>query len=228
LIQKLQLAMQHQVKEALGLGIELLKNNGANNAQMTGYGIEAVARLGGKPYAAMLVPLLKDNRECMQQVMMINNKQETRVVEVRDVALAWLVELAGRDHAQYDMPEVKHWFENLRRFPQNMFNFFNMGFKEPSKREGAIKKFQEWLKSNPFSDPPPAPAIDGQPPPAPNVAPGQPVVQQPVKPKEAADPAPVLGLAIPTARRPACWARSCRRQPISRSSQTRRLRYTGG
>ena len=43
LIQKLQLAMQHQVKEAWGLGIELLKNNGANNAQMMGYGIEAVA-----------------------------------------------------------------------------------------------------------------------------------------------------------------------------------------
>jgi outer membrane protein assembly factor BamB len=196
LMQKLQLAMQHQVKEALGLGIELLKNNGANNAQMMGYGIEAVARLGGKPYAAMLVPLLKDNRECMRQVMMINNKQETRVVEVRDVALAWLVELTGQDHAQYDMPEVKPWFENLRRFPQNMFNFFNMGFKEASKREGAIKKFQEWLKSNPLANPPPVPAIEGQPPPAPNVAPGQPVVQQPAKPKEAADPAPVLGLAM--------------------------------
>ncbi len=196
LIQKLQLAMQHQVKEALGLGIELLKNNGANNAQMMGYGIEAVARLGGKPYAAMLVPLLKDNRECLRQVMVINNKQETRVVEVRDVALAWLVELTGQDHAQYDMPEAKPWFENLRRFPQNMFNFFNMGFQEASKREGAIKKFQEWLKSNPLSDPPPLPAIEGQPPPVPNVAPGQPVVQQPVKPKEAADPAPVLGLAM--------------------------------
>ena len=117
----------------------------------------------------MLVPLLKDNRECMRQVMMINNKQETRVVEVRDVALAWLVELTGQDHAQYDMPEAKPWFENLRRFPQNMFNFFNMGFQEASKREGAIKKFQEWLKSNPLSDSPPLPAIEGQPPPVPNV-----------------------------------------------------------
>jgi outer membrane protein assembly factor BamB len=196
-IQKLQLAMQYQVKEALGIAVDLLKSNAANNAQMMGYGIEAVARLGGKPYGAMLVPLLKDNRECMRHIMMVNNKQEIRSVEVRDVALAWLIELTGQDHAQYDMPEVKQWFENLRRFPQNMFNFFNMGFQDASKREVALKKLQEWLKSNPPAEPPPVPAAEGQPPPAPRVAPGQPVMgPQPVQPKEAAGSVSVVGLAM--------------------------------
>jgi outer membrane protein assembly factor BamB len=198
IIQKLQLAMQHQLKdEGLGMAVDLLKSGG-DSAQSLGYAIEGVARLGGKPHAATLVPYLTDKRECMKHFMMVNNKQEIRSIEVRDVALAWLIELTGQDHAQYDMPEVKQWFENLRRFPQNMFNFYNMGFKDAAKREGAAKKLQEWLKAHPLPEAPPLPAVAGQAPRAPELAPGQPIfAPQPVQqPKEPSDPEPVVGLAM--------------------------------
>lgn len=166
-MQKLQLAVQHQIKEALGPALEMLKEpkDQNNNPHQTASAIEVVARLGGKPYAAALVPFLKDDRECLRQVVTINGKQESKTVEIRDVALAWLVELTGQDHAQYELAEIKPWFEQIRRYPQNGFNFYQMGFKDDSKREAVQKKLEEWLKGNPLPTLAGKPAGDGLPPP---------------------------------------------------------------
>jgi len=56
----------------------------------------------------------------VQRHTMINNgKQELRVVEIRDVALAWLVETHGQSHQEYGRgPGAKQWIETVRRQPE--------------------------------------------------------------------------------------------------------------
>ena len=169
-MQKLQLALQYQIKEGLHLALDLLKDPKNPNANLVAYGIEGTARLGGKPFAALLVPMLGEKGEVFRQQMVINNKPEVRVVEIRDVALAWLVELTGQDHAQYGMPEAKQWFDSLRRFRQQSFGFFNMGFKDAKQRDSALKKWETWVKSNPLPSPPQKPPARPSPP-APNPTP---------------------------------------------------------
>ncbi len=135
-MQKLQIGVHYQIKEALILALDLLKDA---NPQMAAQGIEGVARLGGKPYAALLIPFLKEKRELFRQPMMVNNKQVLRVVEVRDVALGWLIDLTGQDHAQYDMPDAKQWFQNFHRFQGQPFMFgstWSIGFRAQEPRGG--------------------------------------------------------------------------------------------
>jgi outer membrane protein assembly factor BamB/tetratricopeptide (TPR) repeat protein len=206
-MQKLQFAVQFQIKEALDPALELLKDPKNPNANLLACGIEGTARLGGKPYAALLLPMLGENREVMRHQMMINNKLEVRIVEVRDVALAWLLELTGQDQAQYDMPEAKQWFDQLHRFPQQSFNFFNMGFKDPKQRDAALKKWEAWVKTNPLPAPPQKPPAKPAPPisnPAPPVGGGAaPVGLAPaklavgaVKDKDRSDPVVLCGLPL--------------------------------
>ena len=206
-MQKLQFAVQYQIKEALDPALELLKDPKNPNANLLACGIEGTARLGGKPYAALLLPMLGENRELFRQQIAINNKPEVRVVEVRDVALAWLLELTGQDHAQYNMPEAKQWFDNLHRFPQQSFNFFNMGFKDPKQRDAALKKWEAWVKANPLPSPPQKPPAKPAPPiptPAPQAGGGAaPVGMVPaknaasaVKEKDRGDPIVLCGLPL--------------------------------
>jgi hypothetical protein len=114
---KLNDAMTLDIKEALPLALECLAPQGAGAAPgaMAGAGlkhwsIEAVARLGGQAHAARLVPFLDDPADCV--TAQINNKQVT--VQVRDVALAWLVHLTGQDHKDYGTPEAGKFIAGLR------------------------------------------------------------------------------------------------------------------
>ncbi len=195
-LQKLQLAMQYQVKEALGLGVELLKNNGANNAQMTGYGIEGVARLGGKPYAAMLVPLLKDNRRMpaagrddQQQA----GEQGGRGPR-RGPGVAGGTDRPGPRAVRHARGEAV--VREPAAVPAEHVQFFQHGLQGAVEARGRDQEVSGVVEEQPVLRPAAA-ARDRRPAAAcAQRAPGQPVVQQPVKPKEAADPVPVLGLAI--------------------------------
>ena len=162
-VQKLQIALQFQIKEALGIAWGLVKDGKTSNPYSMGCGIEGLGRLGGKPYAALLAPLLKKQGVVFQQQRMVNNKIEMRTIQVRNVALVWLVRLTGQDHAQYNMPEAKAQFQNLDRFPMG-FGFVATGFSDDLKRDAALKKWEKWVEAHPLPAPPPKPDFRPAPP----------------------------------------------------------------
>ncbi len=168
---RLQLALQHRMPEGLVLAVELLeaKEKVKPHGYMYGQAVCALGLLGGKTYAEHLVPLLEDSHECVRIGM--NNKQIS--VEVRDVALAWLVHLTDQKHADYGMPEAGREFERLRQMPQYYPNFTAFRYSEGAHREEAIKKMKVWLVEHPL---PKAPELPKRP-----QAPSRPVQQKPAQ-----------------------------------------------
>lgn len=156
--QKLTLAIQYDIQEALYPAMDLLKAKKTPSNYYLGYAVEAVARLGGKPYAAALAETLGEERECTRQTIIRNGKQEQRTVQVRDVALAWLVDLTGQDHKDYNMPNAKTWIDTVRKQRTAGFNFSNYGFANEEERKAALKKWEEWVKKNPLPPMPKRPA----------------------------------------------------------------------
>ncbi len=51
--------------------------------------------LGGRDYAAALVPLLDDSQKCGLQIVRLG--QQPIVVQLRDVAAAWLIKVTGQE-----------------------------------------------------------------------------------------------------------------------------------
>ncbi len=147
----------------------------------TANAIDAVARTGGRPYAALFVPALKDGGQVAMCTMQSNDKFEQFTQETRDVALAWLVELSGQSQAEYWMCVPKSWFKTARGQPGQGAGVMGLRcFRDFSKRDAAIKKFEGWLKAHPLPHPPAAPAFTGPPP----VAITRGYYQQPAAPVE--------------------------------------------
>ena len=166
---RLQLALQHRMPEGLVLAVEILqaKEKAKPHGYMYAQAVCALGLLGGKTYAEHLTPLLEENHECVR--IGINNKQCS--IQVRDVALAWLVHLTDQKHADYGMPDAAQEFERLRQIQQYFPNFTAFRYGEEANREEAIKKFKAWLAEHPL---PKAPEL-----------PKRPVAPKPAKEKSA-------------------------------------------
>jgi outer membrane protein assembly factor BamB len=158
-----QFALQYDLKEGLASALAAIKTPKATAPDNAATGVEVVARLGGKPYAATLLPALEDTRECARTGRVVNGRHEQRVIEVRDVALVWLVAIADQDLAQYGMPEAKNYVENARKNPGMFGGHGAFGFWEQEKREAALKKWEAWVRAHPLPEPPAPPDI-GKPP----------------------------------------------------------------
>ncbi len=144
--QKLRLAMQFDIPEGLFLALDLLDRPGVHAPNMAASAAEAVARLGGARWAERLLPLLDDERPCA--------RAGRRAVQVRDVALAWLVHLTRQDLAPYGLAGAESWFQNVARNRSVMFRFTDFGHDDPAEREAALTKWVEWLAANPLPSPP--------------------------------------------------------------------------
>ncbi len=144
--QKLRMAIQFGIPEGLPLALEMLEKPEAQAPNMLAFALEAMARLGGREHAARLLPLLEDERQCA--------RTGQRVIEVRDVALGWLVYATEQDIEQYGQPTAKGWFQNIAQNPAIMFNFSQFGYDDAERREEALKKWSEWLAANPLPTPP--------------------------------------------------------------------------
>jgi outer membrane protein assembly factor BamB len=139
--------------ERLGLELALppLADAPARNPQEVAMSIETIARVGQLPHAARLLPLLKDDRICLQQFA---NQPQQRTVLVRDVALAWLLQLTGQKHAEYGMNRAEGWFNAIKQHPTNCFNYGHFFYEKETERETAFRKWADWLASNPLPKPP--------------------------------------------------------------------------
>ncbi len=146
--QKLRMAIQFQIPEGLAPAVEMLEQSEGQSPNMAAFAAEAVARLGGKSYAALLLPLLDDERQCA--------RTGQRVIEVRDVALAWLVHLTGQNLEAYGQATARNWFQSIAQNPAMMFNFSQFGYADGEGRAEALEKWSEWLEANPLPTPPDA------------------------------------------------------------------------
>ena len=140
--QKLRMAIQFEIPEGMVLALELLDRPEAQPPNMAAFAVEAVARLGGRRYAALLLPLLDDERQCA--------RTGQRAIEVRDVALAWLVHLTGQDLEAYGQSTARNWFRSLAQNPAMMFNFSQFGYVDAERRTEALEQWSEWLEANPL------------------------------------------------------------------------------
>ncbi|MCO6454145.1 MAG: hypothetical protein J5I93_02415, partial [Pirellulaceae bacterium] len=146
LSQKLRLVLQYRLDEAgLDIAFRLIKEAPQRAPNEVAMAIEVVARLGGKPHAARLLPLLGDQRQMMQRI--VNSVPQE--LQVRDVALAWLLQLTGQDPADYHLKQAAQWFAIVEKHPQNAFNFGNFFLESESQRDEAMRKWDAWLRGNP-------------------------------------------------------------------------------
>ena len=148
---KLNLAVQFDIKEGLLLALRTFKDKQLNQPHYRIYALSAIGRLGGKQYAGIFQPLLEDQSELFRGAI-VRNKNVT--VQVRDVALAWLIYLTDQDHEAYGMPDAKREFENVKRNQYFVPNYPMLGFSEAAQRDSALAKWAEYVKSNPLPEVP--------------------------------------------------------------------------
>jgi hypothetical protein len=132
---KVILATTHNLPEGRQAGLNLIKKDlGAASYQQL-QGLMAVARFGKAEDIDAIEPLLKNNTVC--QTMTVNGV--TYTTQVRDAALATLVQLTNQDHREYG-------FERLQKHPRAVFNTSTMGFPrdDTTARDAAILKWQTW------------------------------------------------------------------------------------
>ncbi len=189
--QALQLAITVKIKEpGLRLALRLLEDAPQQQQSTIAGAISVVGLLGGKDYAAAIVPLLDDERQC--GIRMVNNKRLATLV--RDVAAAWLVKLTDQNLDDYGLAAAKNWFNSVRSNPAMCFSVTNIRFEKEEDRQPCLDKLRAWLADNPLG------TVDLEPAPKPGAAKaqvGNVALTKPAEPekKERDDPKQMVGLA---------------------------------
>ncbi len=143
--QKLRMALQYEIHEGLPLALAMLQKAESQPPNLAAMAAETVARLGGKRYVAAFIPLLEDERQCA--------RAGNRGIEVRDVALAWLVQATGQDIEAYGQSPARSPFQTRGQKPGVVFNFSQFGYEKPEHRSEALAKWAEWMEANPLPPP---------------------------------------------------------------------------
>lgn len=176
--QTLQLAITLQIKKpGLRLALRLLEDWRVQQHSSVAGAIGVVATLGGKDYAAAILPLLEDERQCGLRI--VNGKRQA--TQVRDVAAAWLVKLTDQDLNDYRLGAAKKWFDSVRSNPAMCFSVTNIKFDKEEDRQPSLDKLRAW-----FADNPPA-TVDLEPAPKPSATkpqPGNVAIAKPADPEK--------------------------------------------
>ncbi|QDU97957.1 outer membrane protein assembly factor BamB family protein [Lignipirellula cremea] len=149
--QKIMLAIQYKLEEGLILAMAAIEDK-AVHANYRAYAITAIGALGGKDFGAVLLSLLEDKSECVRRVVRRGNKQEVMSIELRDVALAWIVYLTGQTHADYHLPQAKAAFDRFKQNPQSSVSVGNLGFESKEDRDKAFEKLRTYLADHPLPE----------------------------------------------------------------------------
>lgn len=129
----LMVGLQYDLKDAsLELARKLVAAKNVSTS-MIPYAILAIGKYGGRSDVDRLEPLLANKTVCHRWH---NGKfPNTIEIQVRDVALAVLVQLTGKDHKQYG-------FDLLQPNESTLFHIYTCGFVENKQREAAMAKWQ--------------------------------------------------------------------------------------
>jgi hypothetical protein len=149
--QKLRLAIQYEIPEGLDLALRTIEKRKQITTVYASYAIEALGKLGGKPYAAKLLPLLEEETALTRQ--RVNKRIVT--IQLRDVALGWLIYLTGQDHGEYNLPRAKPIFQRMAKNPTGYsVSYSYMRFANEEQRKQALQKWNAWVDQNPLPKPP--------------------------------------------------------------------------
>ena len=107
LYNKLRLSLQHEIPAGLQLAMSTLQDAKNLSGSYQAYCVNVIAMMGGKNYSRSLNELLTNQTVCSRRILTKNGKKVELTVEIRDVALAWLLFLYEQDHKQYGMLQAK-------------------------------------------------------------------------------------------------------------------------
>lgn len=146
-LQRIRLAVTYQIpKDGLDFAMRIAARGQQGNTSVLTTAFEGISRLGGRQYAALLLPFLEDKRALGARVV---NRQRIQV-EVRDIALAWLIYATKQEPATYNMPTAKRWFDMLKTSPTRVTSTSYFYFASKEKRDEALRKWADWLRKNPL------------------------------------------------------------------------------
>jgi hypothetical protein len=119
------------------------------------YALQTLAVLGGREQAARMLPLLDDDAICTTRYLPDKDGNNVRMpIQIRDVALGWLLYLTEQNPKTYGYAQLEAVFERTKTDPANVHSASNFWFASDADREAALAKWAAWLAQNPL--PPPA------------------------------------------------------------------------
>lgn len=107
--------------------------------------ILAIGKLGGPEQVDVLEPLLNDTTVCLRGRVRRGAGQLPPEVQIRDVALAVMLQLTGQDLQKYGFPAV-------RRHVRTLFTPETLYLPSDDKRAAAIEKWRRWRAANSGKD----------------------------------------------------------------------------
>jgi hypothetical protein len=141
--QNLYLAMNFNLKESVGWALKMAKAK-ETQAYVRATAITVVGKLGGKEQIPDLEAMLTDTTQIGASTF---NTVQIKT-EMRDVALAMLVQLSGQNLADYNFPYITALNPGLRGNTQNfVYAPSLLGFSDAAGREAALKKWNDWVAS---------------------------------------------------------------------------------
>jgi hypothetical protein len=146
LAQRLQLALKHQLTEALPLALAVSQGGPEYltvDPRIRATAILAVGKLGSREDTSDLEPLLEDETKCIEsrRTMEVTNRKLPEV-QIRDAALAAILYLNQQDLKDYG-------FVHVRGNQENLYDLRTLGLPSDAERSRAIAKWRKWKADNP-------------------------------------------------------------------------------
>ncbi|MEE2684943.1 MAG: PQQ-binding-like beta-propeller repeat protein [Planctomycetota bacterium] len=151
---KLRMGIRYPVPEALDLALVVLEQEDITNGNLYGFSMQTIGILGGSPYAGRISRMLESEIVVSRRTVVQNNERVTIEIQLRDVALAWLIFLTGQDHTGYGMLQARNTFQRIRQSPTSTVSVSLMGYDKPERRTEAMAKWHQYVAEHPLPDPP--------------------------------------------------------------------------
>lgn len=122
------------VDTGLNIARQIVRQPGAS-PNVLPYAILAIGQFGDRADVPLLEPLLANDTVCHSWHN--GNFQDVIRIQIRDVALAVTIHLAGQDPANFG-------FELLRKDPNGLFYVYTLGFPADEQRDAAFAHWRAW------------------------------------------------------------------------------------
>jgi len=149
---KLRMGIRYPVPEALDLALVVLEQKDLGNGNLYGFAMQSVGVLGGRSYSRVIAGLLDNETVVSRRTVIQNEKRIAIDIELRDVALGWLIFLTGQNHGDYWMPRASSAFGRLRQSPTANISVSLMSYDQTGRREEAMAKWQKFVSEHPLPE----------------------------------------------------------------------------
>lgn len=154
-VRKLLLANRYTIAEGVPLARYVLDHQEKMGAQYLPAAIQSLAMIGGEPYAALLAAQLDNTQQCGFRSVRRQGNTQRIPIQVRDVALAWLVMLTEQDFDEYHMPDAELAISRVLVRRSASISIAYLGFNDDELRQQALRKWQQWVRDHPLPQAPP-------------------------------------------------------------------------